>query len=117
MQPSSNLSVTTKLYKTRYSRIWGKSGEMYVDPDGDGNNTNNATVKFSAIDMKGDCAGDSGIELRACNILTNTTAMVNGEYIKRSMGHRDYGMTGFQMIFNHDPVSYTHLTLPTICSV
>ena len=102
MQPSSNLSVTTKLYKTRYSRIWGKSGEMYVDPDGDGANTNNATVKFSAIDMKGDCAGDSGIELRACNILTNTTAMVNGEYIKRSMGHRDYGMTGFQMVFNHD---------------
>ena len=62
MQPSSNLSVTTKLYKTRYSRIWGKSGEMYVDPDGDGANTNNATVKFSAIDMKGNCAGDTGIE-------------------------------------------------------
>ena len=36
MQPSSNISVTSKLYKTRYSRIWGKSGEMYVDADGDG---------------------------------------------------------------------------------
>ena len=24
------------------------------------------------------------------------------EYIKRSMGHRDYGMTGFQMVFNHN---------------
>ena len=75
---------------------------MYVDPDGDGANTNNATVKFSAIDLAGNCAGDSGIELRACNILTNDTAMVSNEYIKRSMGHRDYGMTGVQFIINHE---------------
>jgi Fe(3+) dicitrate transport protein len=26
MQPSSNMTITSKLYKTRYSRIWGKSG-------------------------------------------------------------------------------------------
>ncbi len=102
MQPSSNISVTSKLYKTRYSRIWGKSGEMYVDPDGDGNNTNNATVKYSALDLAGNCAGDTGIELRACNILTNNTAMVSNEYIKRSMGHRDYGMTGVQFVVNHE---------------
>ena len=102
MQPSSNMTITSKLYKTRYSRLWGKSGEMYVDPDGDGGNTNNATVKFSNIDMQGNCAGDTGIELRACNILTNQTAMVANEYIKRSMGHRDYGMTGVQFVVNHD---------------
>ena len=102
MQPSFNMKITSKLYKTRYSRLWGKSGEMYVDPDGDGGNTNNATVKFSNIDMQGNCAGDTGIELRACNILTNQTAMVANEYIKRSMGHRDYGMTGVQFVVNHD---------------
>ena len=101
MQPSSNMTITSKLYKTRYSRIWGKSGEMMVDPDGDGSDTNNATVKYSAIDMAGNCAGNSGIQLRACNILTNNTAMVDGEYIKRSMGHRDYGMTGVQFVVNH----------------
>ena len=102
MQPSSNMTITSKLYKTRYSRLWGKSGEMYVDPDGDGGNTNNATVKYKHIDLAGNCAGDTGIELRACNILTNQTAMVGGEYIKRSMGHRDYGMTGVQFVVNHD---------------
>ena len=102
MQPSSNMTITSKLYKTRYSRLWGKSGEMYVDPDGDGGNTNNATVKYSNIDLAGNCAGDTGIELRACNILTNQTAMVANEYIKRSMGHRDYGMTGVQFVVNHD---------------
>ena len=102
MQPSVNMNITSKLYKTRYSRLWGKSGEMYVDPDGDGGNTNNATVKYSNIDLAGNCAGDTGIELRACNILTNQTAMVGNEYIKRSMGHRDYGMTGVQFVVNHD---------------
>jgi len=102
MQPSSNITVTSKLYKTRYSRIWGKSGEMMVDADGDGDGLDLATVKYSAIDMTGNCAGDLGIELRACNILTNNTAMVGGEYIKRSMGHRDYGMTGVQFIVNHE---------------
>ena len=74
---------------------------MYIDPDGDGSNTNNVTVKHSALDLKGNCAGDSGAELRACNILTNNTAMVGNEYIKRSMGHRDYGMTGVQFLINH----------------
>jgi len=108
MQPSSNMTITSKLYKTRYARIWGKSGEMYVDPDGDGSNTNNATVKYSALDLQGNCAAHasggtspSTIRLRACNILTNSTAMVANEYIKRSMGHRDYGMTGVQFVINH----------------
>ena len=101
MQPSANMKITSKLYKTRYSRLWGKSGEMYVDPDGEGTGTL-TKVKFSAIDMAGNCAGDTGAELRACNILTNNTAMLGSEYIKRSMGHRDYGMTGVQFVINHD---------------
>jgi Fe(3+) dicitrate transport protein len=101
MQPAANMTVTSKLYKTRYSRIWGKSGGMYVDRDDlDGLGLTDY-VGFGDIDMKGNCAGDSGAELRACNILTNDTAMVANEYIKRSMGHRDYGMTGVQFVINH----------------
>ena len=101
MQPSSNMTITSKLYKTRYSRIWGKSGGMYVDKaDNDGLGFTDY-VSYGDIDMQGNCAGDSGSELRACNILTNNTAMVANEYIKRSMGHRDYGMTGVQFVINH----------------
>ena len=95
MQPSANMKVTSKLYKTRYSRLWGKSGEMYVGASA-------TKVKFKYIDMAGNCAGDTGNELRACNILTNDAAMTGTEYIKRSMGHRDYGMTGVQFVVNHD---------------
>ncbi|MDB3972680.1 TonB-dependent receptor [Gammaproteobacteria bacterium] len=103
MQPSANMKITSKLYKTRYSRLWGKSGSITVDPDGDGSNGgNNASVEYSALDLAGNCAGDTGIELRACNILTNDTAMVGGESIKRKMGHRDYGMVGVQFVVNHD---------------
>jgi Fe(3+) dicitrate transport protein len=101
MQPSVNMKITSKLYKTRYSRLWGKSGEMYVDPNADGSGAV-TKVKFGAIDMAGNCAGDTGNELRACNILTNDLAMGANEYIKRSMGHRDYGMTGVQFVINHD---------------
>ncbi|MDB4089964.1 TonB-dependent receptor [Gammaproteobacteria bacterium] len=95
MQPSANMKVTSKLYKTRYSRLWGKSGAMFVGAGA-------TEVEFSAIDMAGNCAGDTGDELRACNILTNDAAMTGSEYIKRSMGHRDYGMTGVQFVVNHD---------------
>jgi Fe(3+) dicitrate transport protein len=105
MQPSANMKITTKVYKTKYSRIWGKSGEMSIDPDGTGGNTlNNATVKYSTLDLAGNCAGHAAasIQLRACNILTNQTAMVGNEYIKRSMGHRDYGMYGYQFVINQD---------------
>ena len=101
MQPSAATKVTTKVYKTKYSRIWGKSGEMVVNLAGV-DNSPTATVKHSALDLKGNCAGDSGRELRACNILTNQTAMAAGEYIKRSMGHRDYGMYGYQFVVNQN---------------
>jgi Fe(3+) dicitrate transport protein len=90
MQPSANMTVTSKLYKTRYSRLWGKSGGMFVDRAGADGIGFTDYVSFGDIDMKGNCAGDSDSELRACNILTNDTAMVANEYIKRSMGHRDY---------------------------
>ena len=101
MQPAANMTVTSKLYKTRYSRIWGKSGGMYVDKADEDGLGFTEYVSYGDIDMKGNCAGDSGAELRACNILTNDTAMVANEYIKRSMGHRDYGMTGVQFVINH----------------
>ena len=106
MQPSANMKITSKVYKTKYSRIWGKSGEMKITADGT-NSGPLTTVKYSALDLKGNCAGDTGIELRACNILTNDTAMVAGEYIKRSMGHRDYGMYGYQFVINQD-ISFIH---------
>ena len=101
MQPMPNMTITSKLYKTRYSRIWGKSGKMVVDAAGADGIGFTETVNYSALDMQGNCAGDTGTELRACNILTNDTAMVANEYIVRSMGHRDYGMTGVQFTINH----------------
>ncbi|MEC7832873.1 MAG: TonB-dependent receptor [Pseudomonadota bacterium] len=100
MEPMPNMSITSKLYKTRYSRLWGKVGEVYIDPEANG--VGSVTkVSLSALDMQGACNGDLGMELRACNILTGTTAMGDNEYIKRSMGHRDYGMTGVQFVVSH----------------
>ena len=100
-QWTPNLAVTTKLYKTRYSRLWGKVGDIYVDPEANGVGST-TKVKFSAIDMADGTHLAGSNELRAYNILTGTTAMGANEYIKRYMGHRDYGMTGFQMVFNHN---------------
>ena len=101
MQPADNISVTSKLYKTRYSRLWKKVGNIYIDADGDGSGTP-TKVSFSNIDMRTNCAADSGVELRACNIITNTTATATNEYIEMAMGHRDYGMTGVQFVVNHE---------------
>ena len=97
LSPTSNL--TAKIYKAKYSRNWKKVGEMNVYLDGDSTNTL-TKVKMSAIDWTTNCAADSGLELRACNIVTNGTAMVSGEKIKRSLGHRDYGMYGYDMRYN-----------------
>ena len=97
ISPTSNL--VAKIYKSRYSRNWKKVGEMTVDDDGNaGGDT--STVKMSAIDWDTNCAADSGTELRACNIVTNATAMITGESIKRSLGHRDYGMYGYDLRYN-----------------
>jgi Fe(3+) dicitrate transport protein len=97
---SPQTNFVGKVYKAKYSRNWKKVGEMTVDDDGSaGGDT--STVKFSAIDWTTNCAADSGTELRACNIVTNATAMITGESIKRSLGHRDYGMYGYDFRVNH----------------
>ena len=97
---SPQTNFVGKVYKAKYSRNWKKVGEMTVDDDGSaGGDT--STVKFSAIDWTTNCAADSGVELRACNIVTNATAMITGESIKRSLGHRDYGMYGYDFRVNH----------------
>ena len=104
MEPMSNMQVTTKLYKTRYSRLWGKVGTINVDAnlsnDGFGATTG---VSLSSVDIAGACAGNlSGTTTRrACDIAYGTTATAANESIKRSMGHRDYGMTGIQFVINH----------------
>jgi len=98
ISPTSN--IVAKVYKAKYSRNWKKVGQMTIDSDGvDGGDTE--TVKLSAIDWQTNCAADSGAELRACNIITNGTAMnLTGESIKRSLGHRDYGMYGYDIRYN-----------------
>tara|TARA_B100000497_G_scaffold60954_1_gene69156 strand:+ start:555 stop:2801 length:2247 start_codon:yes stop_codon:yes gene_type:complete len=103
MDLSPTSSFVGKIYKAKYSRNWKKVGEMNVYLDG--NNTNALSkVKLSAIDWAGDCANDTDTEAkpeaRACGILTNGTAMVSGEKIKRSLGHRDYGMYGYDLRYN-----------------
>jgi Fe(3+) dicitrate transport protein len=100
MDLGSNTSLVGKVYKAKYSRNWKKVGEMYVSSDGtrDGTMT---SVSMGAIDWNTNCAADETTELRACNIVTNKTAMVAGEYIKRSLGHRDYGMYGYDLRLNH----------------
>ena len=99
MDLSPTSALTAKIYKAKYSRNWKKVGEMTVDDDGSAGGST-STVKMSAIDWETNCAADSGTELRACNIVTNATAMVSGESIKRSLGHRDYGMYGYDMRYN-----------------
>ena len=78
MQPAANMTITSKLYKTRYSRIWGKVSKIYADAGGDGQGAV-AAVSFDDIDFKGDCAGHTAgtAAIRACNILQNGTAMVS----------------------------------------
>ncbi len=98
ISPTSN--IIAKVYKAKYSRNWKKVGQMTIDSDGvEGGDTE--TVSLSAIDWQTNCAADSGAELRACNIITNGTAMnLTGESIKRSLGHRDYGMYGYDIKYN-----------------
>ena len=73
---------------------------MYVSDDGTVTGTY-ASVSFSDIDWAGNCASGDADEVRACNIVTNSTAMIADEYIKRSIGHRDYGMYGYDLRLNH----------------
>jgi Fe(3+) dicitrate transport protein len=102
MSPSENMTITSKLYKTRYSRLWGKMDRMFVDKEANGIGAVSA-VEFKNIDIS-DCSAYNSltIEGRACNILTMQTTMDSNEYVRRAMGHRDYGMTGVQMVVNHE---------------
>ena len=79
---------------------------MTIDSDGvEGGDTE--TVSLSAVDWQTNCAADSGAELRACNIITNGTAMdLTGESIKRSLGHRDYGMYGYDIKYNRSAANH-----------
>lgn len=105
ISPSTNF--VGKLYKTKYSRNWKKVGEAYISSDGTDTGTI-AKVSFDDIDWNGNCASGDADEIRACNIITNGTSMLydgtfsgDDEYIKRSIGHRDYGMYGYDMKLNH----------------
>jgi Fe(3+) dicitrate transport protein len=97
MDLSPTSSLVGKIYKAKYSRNWKKVGEMNVYAAGTGVLTK---VKLSAVDWATNCGADSGTELRACNILTDKAAMSSGEKIKRSLGHRDYGMYGYDVRYN-----------------
>ena len=99
MDISPTMNFVGKIYKAKYSRNWKKVGEIHIDDDGTAGGGGGA-VSLSSVDFATNCAADSGRELRACNIITNQTAMVDGEKIKRSLGHRDYGMYGYDMRLN-----------------
>ena len=103
MSPQDNLTITTKLYKTRYSRLWGKISKVYVDPENDGVGTVSA-IAFEDLSFRDSCSNYNSIATDglACNVLTMQRSMLSNEYFYRAMGHRDYGMTGFQMVFNHE---------------
>ena len=98
ISPTSN--IVAKVYKAKYSRNWKKVGQITVDADGvEGGDTKD--VSLGSIDWETNCAADSTHELRACNIITNGTAMnLTGESVKRSLGHRDYGMYGYDFRYN-----------------
>ena len=97
---SPQTSFVGKIYKSKYSRNWKKVGAIYVSDDGTSSGTI-TKVDLKNVDWATNCAADATTELRACNIITNATAMVDNEYVKRSLGHRDYGMYGYDLRLNH----------------
>ena len=100
LSPATNF--VGKVYKTKYSRNWKKMGSINVDDDGSaGGDTTEIELDDSGLDWTTNCAAGTTVGKRACNIITNGTAMVTGEYLKRAMGHRDYGMYGYDMKLNH----------------
>ena len=101
LSPSTNF--VGKIYKSKYSRNWKKMGAITVSGDGTASGT---MEKFDLdesgyIDYTTNCASGNTNGKRACNILTNGTAMVSGEKFHRAIGHRDYGMYGYDMKLNH----------------
>jgi Fe(3+) dicitrate transport protein len=111
LSPATNF--VGKLYKSKYSRNWKKAGDITVDDDGTGAGVTTSTFEMDAINWGSDCSANSTTsvdaaviqevanELRACNIITGVEAMLGNESIKRAMGHRDYGMYGYDLRLNH----------------
>jgi Fe(3+) dicitrate transport protein len=100
LSPATNM--TAKVYKTKYSRNWKKVGNIAVDADGvEGGDDISDSFEISAVDWDGNCSDNTGNALRACNIITNGAPMLTGEYLKRSIGHRDYGMYGYHIEIDH----------------
>ena len=100
LSPATNF--VGKLYKTKYSRNWKKMGSITVDDDGSaGGSTTSIDLDDAGLDWTTDCAAGTTVGKRACNIITNGTAMLTGESLKRAIGHRDYGMYGYDMKLNH----------------
>jgi Fe(3+) dicitrate transport protein len=99
LSPATNF--VGKLYKSKYSRNWKKAYKIAVDADGTEGGSINGAFELDGIDWTADCSANSGKYLRACNIITNGAPMLTNEYISRAMGHRDYGMYGYDMKLNH----------------
>tara|TARA_Y200000002_G_C22654643_1_gene652929 strand:- start:8 stop:1867 length:1860 start_codon:yes stop_codon:yes gene_type:complete len=99
LSPATNM--TAKVYKTKYSRNWKKVGYIAVDEDGVAGGTVSSEFEINAIDWDGNCASGGANAIRACNIITNGAAMVTDEYLKRAIGHRDYGMYGYHIEVDH----------------
>ena len=94
-------NMTAKVYKTKYSRNWKKVGNIVVDADGTAGGALEDSFELDNVDWDGNCNSGTAKYDRACNIITNGTAMVTGEYLKRSIGHRDYGMYGYHIEVDH----------------
>ena len=102
MDLSPKTNFVGKLYKSKYSRNWKKMGAITVSGDGTASGTmEKMDLDDSGIDYTTNCAAGDTNGKRACNILTNGTAMVSGEKFHRAIGHRDYGMYGYDMKLNH----------------
>ena len=99
LSPATNF--VGKVYKSKYSRNWKKVGNIVVDADGTAGGSLESSFELNNVDWDGNCNSGTAKYDRACNIITNGTAMVTGEYLKRSMGHRDYAMYGYDMKLNH----------------
>ena len=100
LSPATNF--VGKVYKSKYSRNWKKMGSINVDDDGSAGGTQTEIdLDDAGLDWTTNCAAGTTVGKRACNIITNGTAMVANEYLKRAMGHRDYGMYGYDMKLNH----------------
>ena len=104
MDISPETNFVGKLYKSKYSRNWKKAYKAAIDLNGvEGGGDIQTAFELDSIDWVNGCssATASAIENRACNIITNGAPMLTGEYISRAMGHRDYGMYGYDLKLNH----------------